>query len=105
MTTFYEIPLAPTPQVFSITLSGVAYRLTVLYRDAAEAGWTLDMAHASGDPLINGIPLVTGVDLLGQYRHLGLGGRLWVQGDDGPDELPSFDDLGVGSHVFWATDS
>ncbi|MGU2444441.1 phage baseplate plug family protein [Burkholderia cenocepacia] len=105
MTTFYEIPLTPDPQTFTVTLSRIIYRLTVQYRAAGGTGWILDIADAGGNPLVNGIPLVTGVDLLGQYAYLGFGGRLWVQGSGNPDNVPTFDDLGVGSHVFWATDS
>ncbi|MBY4728354.1 MULTISPECIES: phage baseplate plug protein [Burkholderia] len=104
MTTFYEIPLTPDPQTFTITLSSVIYRLTVQYRAAGGTGWILDIADANGNALVNGIPLVTGVDLLGQYAYLGFGGRLWVQGAVSPDDVPTFDDLGVGSHVFWVTD-
>lgn len=104
MTTFYEIPLTPDPQTFTVTLSGVIYRLTVQYRSAGGTGWILDVADANGNPLVSGIPLVTGIDLLGQFAYLGFGGRLWVQGGADPDDVPTFDDLGVGSHVFWVTD-
>lgn len=104
-TTFYEIPLTPDPQTLTVTLSGVTYQLTVQYRNAGGTGWIIDIADASGNPLVNGIPLVTGIDLLGQYGYLGFGGRLWVQGAGDPDNVPTFDDLGVGSHLLWATDS
>jgi predicted Zn-dependent protease with MMP-like domain len=104
MATFYEIPLTPDPQRFTVTLSGVDYRMTVQYRDAGGAGWVLDIADATNQPLVSGVPLVTGADLLGQYRHLDFGGRLWVQGAANPDDVPTFEDLGIGSHVFWVTD-
>ncbi|MBU66444.1 MAG: hypothetical protein CL858_13480 [Cupriavidus sp.] len=104
MPNFFEIPLSPDPQRFTITLGGVDYRLTVQYRKAGGAGWVLDIADASNQPLVRGLPLVTGVDLLGQYRHLQFGGRLWVQGAENPDDVPTYDDLGIGSHVFWVTD-
>lgn len=100
----YEIPLSPDPQRFTVTLSGVDYRLTVQYRDAGGAGWMLDIADANNQALVSGLPLVTGVDLLSQYRHLEFGGRLWVQGSANPDEVPTFEDLGIGSHLFWVTD-
>jgi len=100
---YYEIPLSNTPQRFSITLSGVEYQMTVQYRQAGGAGWVLDIADANGVPLVSGIPLVTGTDLLAQYDHLGFGGRLWVQGGATPDDVPTFDDLGTASHVFWVT--
>ncbi|MCA7083386.1 hypothetical protein K7G19_07205 [Cupriavidus sp. DB3] len=104
MPNFFEIPLSPEPQRFTITLSGVDYRLTVQYRKAGDAGWILDIADANNAPLATGIPLVTGIDLLGQYRHLGFAGRLWVQGADDPDNVPTYEDLGIGSHLFWVTD-
>ncbi|MBJ9732512.1 MULTISPECIES: phage baseplate plug protein [Burkholderia] len=104
MTTYLEIPLTPDPQTFTLTLSGIDYQMTIQYREAWGAGWILDVADASGNPLVSGIPLVTGTDLLGQYAYLGFGGRLWVQGAADPDEIPTFDDLGVGSKVYWVTD-
>lgn len=104
MATYLEIPLTPDPQKFTITLSGIDYQLQVQYREAGGAGWILDISDSTGNPLVNGIPLVTGVDLLGQYGYLGFGGRLWVQGANDPDDAPTFDDLGVGSKVYWVTD-
>lgn len=104
MANYFEVPLSPEPQRFTITLGGFDYRLTVQYRKAGGAGWMLDIADATNQPLISGLPLVTGVDLLGQYRHLQLGGRLWVQGAENPDDVPTYGDLGIGSHVFWVTD-
>lgn len=99
----YEIPLTPDPQRFTVTLSSVEYVLTVQYRDAGGAGWVLDIADKNGKPLVSGIPIVTGVNLLEQYSHLGFAGRLWVQGAADPDDVPTFEDLGIGSHVFWVT--
>lgn len=104
MPTFYEIPLTPDPQRFTVTLSGIEYRLTVQYRAAGGAGWVLDVADANNQPMVNGIPLVTGTDLLGQYGYLGFAGRLWVQGAESPDDVPTFEDLGIGSHLLWVTD-
>lgn len=100
----YEIPLTPTPQTFSISLSGAEYQLTFAYRAVGGSGWVLDVASKTGAPLVSGIPLVTGVDLLAQYAYLGLGGRLWVQGAGDPDNQPTFDGLGVGSRLLWIVD-
>lgn len=97
----FEIPLTPTPQRFSITLSGVQYRLAVVWRNAEQGGWVLDVADANGNPIIQGIPLVTGANLLEQYEYLGLSGVLWCQTTDNPDAVPTFDNLGVGSHLYW----
>ncbi|WP_065494709.1 hypothetical protein [Burkholderia sp. CCA53] len=98
----YEMPLSADVQTFNISLSGTIYRLTLVYR--GPAGWVLDIADASDNPLVSGIPLVTGVDLLAQYKYLGFQGRLWVQGAENPDDVPTFEDLGIGSKVYWVTD-
>jgi predicted Zn-dependent protease with MMP-like domain len=99
----FEIPLTPNPQRFNITLSGVQYRLAVVWRNAEQGGWVLDIADVNGNPIIQGIPLVTGANLLEQYDYLGLGGVLWCQTTDNPDAVPTFDNLGVGSHLYWWT--
>lgn len=99
----YEIPLSPTPQRFSITLGGVQYRMTVQYRNINEGGWIMDIADSTGSPIIQGIPLVTGIDLLAQYRHLGISGQLRVQTTSDPDAVPTFDNLGTDSHLYWVT--
>lgn len=104
MPTFYEIPLDPRPQRFSIALAGTTYNLTVRYRNADEAGWTLDIADANKAAIVQGIPLVTGANLLAQYGHLGIGGRLWVQTTDDPDAVPTFDNLGDASKLYFVTD-
>lgn len=101
---YFEIPLAPEPQRFTVTLSGIDYRLTVQYRLAGGAGWVLDIADSNDVPLVSGIPLVTGGDLLAPYRHLGFTGALRVQGASYPDDVPTYEDLGIGSHMYWVTD-
>ncbi|WP_281659636.1 phage baseplate plug family protein [Microvirgula aerodenitrificans] len=98
-----EIPLTPDPQRFTITLSGVDYRLTVRWREAVDGGWTLDIADAAGTPIVRGIPLVTGVDLLKQYRYMGFPGGLFVLTTDDLAAPPTFENLGVGSHLHWVT--
>lgn len=103
----YEIPLSPAPQVFDIVLAGVAYTLTLQWRDAPQAGWVLDIALQSqeqaGTPLVRGIPLVTGADLLAQYGYLSFGGSLIVQTDHNPDAVPTFDNLGTEAHLYFIT--
>ena len=99
----YVIPLSPTPQRFTINLGGIEYGLTVRYRNAMMGGWVVDIADRSGLPMVNGIPLVTGCDLLAQYSHLGFAGELMVQTDDAPDAVPTFENLGDLSHLYWVT--
>lgn len=103
MANFFEIPLSPQPQSFAISLNGVSYNLTLQYRNTTEGGWVLDIADATKKPIVQGIPLVTGVDLLAQYKNLNFGGRLWVQTGDNPDAVPTFLNLGTNAHLYWVT--
>lgn len=100
----FQIPLAPTPQRFGITLEGRELRLTTRFQNVAEGGWTLDIADNQDAPILSGIPLVTGADLLEQYRYLGFKGRLFVQTLNDPDAVPTFDNLGSEALLFWVVD-
>lgn len=104
MATPFEIPLQPaTGQKFTIALAGVTYTLVLHWCDPA-AVWILDIYDAPGDFLIvGGIPLVTGTDLLKAYAWLKFGGQMVVQSDQEPDAVPTFDNLGVTSHLFFVT--
>lgn len=97
----WEIPLSPEPQRLAITLAGVAYVLTVRWRDADQGGWVLDIADGQSVPILAGVPLVTGADLLAQYAHLGFAGELIVQTDHDLDAVPTFENLGDTSHLYF----
>lgn len=99
----YEIPLASKPESFQITLAGVTYKLNVTWRDAPQGGWFVDILDVSGNLIIGGIPLVTGADLLAQYAYLGIGGELWVQTDGDTAAVPTYDNLGRESHLYFVT--
>lgn len=99
--TVVEVPLTAQAETFTISLGGIFYQLTVIYRAATEAGWTLDVADANGSPIVGGIPLVTGCDLLEQYRHLGFTGSLVVQTDHDTDAVPTLSNLGSTSHLYF----
>lgn len=103
MTDFFEIPLSPDPQTFVIALGGEIFRLRFTYATASGGGWILDIFDSNGNALVCGIPLVTGADLLEQYRHLGIPGGLYVQGDPDPDDVPTFENLGSDSTLFWVS--
>jgi len=104
MSTFYSIPLAGIPEKFKITLGGVDYHLTFTYQNTQDGGWYLNIADSLNNPIVNGIPLVTGVNLLAKYPHLGFAGRLWVQTDHAPDSVPTFKNLGTEANLYWVTD-
>lgn len=99
-----RIPTSPLPQRFLITLAaGQTYQMVTQYRDAPEAGWTLDIGEPDGTAIISGIPLVTGINLLAQYQHL-IVGSLFVLSDVEMWAAPGFADLGVSSHLYFDGD-
>jgi len=85
---------------------GNKYDLRLIYRDAADglsqdAGWTLDISDAFDGPLIMGVPMITGADLLAQYAYIGIPGKLWIGTDGDPAAPPTFDDLGTTSNLYY----
>lgn len=103
MSTAFEIPLSPEAQKFTIQLAGVTYNITVSWC-APAACWVFDIADRLDAPIIQGIPLVTGIDLLQQYAYLQFGGGLMVQTDHNPDAVPTLENLGVTGRVYFVTE-
>ncbi len=102
MTTAYEIPTSNIPQVISISLAGVTYKLTNKWNVSGNC-WVLDIADTNSNPILSGIPLVTGVDLLEQYGYLNFGGQLFAQTDHDLTQVPTFTSLGVNGHLYFVT--
>lgn len=100
--TAYEIPLSADSQRFTITLAGVVYNLALTWRSGT--GWVLDIADANSAPLVSGIPLVTGTDLLGQFRYLGIGGKLAVLVEGDIAAVPDYSDLGTEGKLYFITE-
>lgn len=96
---FFSVPALPTPQSFGISLGGLDLNMNLAFKGAA--GWVMDVANNVGDTLLSGVPLVTGGNLLEQFEHLGIPGGLWVQTKNAPDAVPTFDNLGVESFLFY----
>lgn len=95
-----EIPLTADNQQFSIILAGTTWRISITWRDLY---WILDLQN-DGEPVISGIPLVTGADLLAQYGYMGLGFKLVVVCDDSTQDYPTKTDLGGRSHLLVSTE-
>lgn len=96
----YEIPLSPVPQSFTIDLGGTTYNLTVTYNGMSST-WVLDIADINGVPVLQGVPIVTGCDLLGQFGYLNFGGALVAQTDHDPDAIPTQANLGITGRLFF----
>lgn len=65
--------------------------------------WMLDILDSGGVPLLTGLAVVTGADLLDQFAYLGLGGQILAQTDFDPDAVPTFDNLGTVGHLYFVT--
>ena len=104
MATYTEIPLTPSqPQRFTTLLGGTSYNMRFTFDTAQDGCWILDIGDADGNILVAGIPIVSGVDLLAQYTYMGFGGALICTTDRGAGEVPTFDSLGVTSHLYFVT--
>lgn len=102
MTTYYEIPLSSQPRTFRIPIASTTYGFTVRW-NVQNASWVIDIADASGNPIVSGIPMVTGADLLEQYGYLNFGFQLVAQTDNAPNVVPTFEALGTTSHLYAIT--
>jgi hypothetical protein len=100
----FEIPLIAAAQSFATTLVGVTYALKVRWCGPASC-WVLDIADGNNAPIISGIPMITGADLLEQYGYLGIGGQLFVQTDNDTDAVPTFDNLGSLGRLYFVPDA
>ena len=105
MSTVYELPLTPTPQTFRALFPSGRYFVRFIYCDSLEPCWLMDLSDAiTGDPIIAGVPLVPGVDLLEEYAYLNFNFKMWCTVDGDPAGVPNFDDLGTSGHVWIETD-
>lgn len=102
MTTVARLPLRAASQRLSITLAGTPYSLWVRWNRFAEA-WILDIADINNNPIVNGIPLVTGANLLEQYAYLDIGGQLIAQTDSAPLLPPAYNNLGDTANLYFLT--
>lgn len=98
--TSYEIPLTAGAQQFYIVLAGTQYSLTLYWCDPATC-WVLDIDTAAGGSILKALPVVPGIDLLGQYPHLNFGGQLRVQVDGATEATPAYTDLGSAAHLYF----
>lgn len=105
MSAVFEIPLTSRAQKFAIVLASKRYWFSLRWNDAPLGGWILDISDNASAPVVSGIPLITGTDLLAQYAKLGFGGRLFMLTDGDLDAPPTIANLGApgGARMYWVT--
>jgi len=105
MATIAEIPtLSGQPFSENVTWDGVAYALQFHYNSSIQA-WMLDIFDTTGTPLLVGLALVTGCDVLEQFGYLPLGAHtaitvMTIGPGISPDTVPNFTNLGTDGHVY-----
>lgn len=98
MMNIVEIPVSAKNQQFDIRLSGKYYRVRLVYREFC--GWVVGIMSRTGEMILTGIPLVSGVDILEPYRYMGFSGSLFFVCDETAGEL-SHRDLGRGNKLYY----
>jgi hypothetical protein len=93
-----EIPLSPGNQRFKVTLNGIAYQLSLIWRNSSTGGWYLDIGRPDGTPLVMGIPLTLGASIIEQYQHK-ITGQIFVITSDGQN--PTFAGLASTTKLYW----
>jgi hypothetical protein len=109
MRNYFEIPTRPgIPFKERVTLQNVTYSFSFKWNTVSLA-WVLDVYDETGViPIVSGIPIVTGADLLEQFPYLDFGAHavlmaLTIAVGASPDEVPTFENLGVDGHLYYVT--
>lgn len=100
----FVIPLVNLPQQFTIDLAGVTYTLVSKWNDIGQT-WILDILDSAQNPITCGMPFITGADLLEGLQYLGIDGSLIVYTNGMPSAVPTLDNLGVDSNLYFQTDA
>lgn len=97
----FEVPTQPgSPQQQVIPLAGTTYTLLLYWCDP-DGVWMLNIMDTTGDPIVSGLPLITGADMLEQYAYLGIGGMLLAQSDFDWTVPPGLNTLGTTGHLYF----
>ena len=100
--TIFELPLSPEAQNFIIQLGATTYTVDIYWNDDVNGKcWMLDISDSAGNPIVQGIPIITGADLLAQYAYLDFTGQLIAQTATDPDAVPTNTNLGINGNVFY----
>lgn len=108
---YCKIPLTTLPyseQDFKLTLEGkrnINIKLKLRYNDLV-GDWTATVIdNKTGQLLIDTLPLVTGVDLLGQFQYLDIGHAFIRQTTDTELMMPDHKTLGTIFVLDWGDSS
>lgn len=105
---YCKIPITCQPyskQTFKLTLEGgkrnINIKLELRYHDLCDL-WTAAITdNSTGKLLVDMLPLVCGVNLLGQYRHLEIGEAYIIPATDTDLMMPDNQTLGSTFILVW----
>jgi len=100
----FAIPLTNQNLTLQISILNVVYTLTMRWNALANSGnglWFLDINSVNNSPILNGIPCVAGIDLLQQFKYLGIGGHLVAQDINAPDLPITYANLGGSGQLLF----
>ena len=102
--TVFRIPLKNVPQRFEIELAGRSFVMIVRWNPAMP-NWTVCLLDGVTEEfLLNCLPLVTGTDLLAQFRHIGIEGSFLVVTDGDEFATPTLENLGIESNLYYVVE-
>lgn len=95
-------------QVLSVSLNvnntKLSLRLSVSF-NAMGGFWVMNIANQQGVPIMNSIPLVTGVwpgaNILAPYQYLGIGSAYVINSSGTNEDLPGQTSLGADFVLLW----
>ncbi len=101
--TIFEFPLSPNAQQMTVPIGGSELTFRFAWADSPDGGWFVDISRLDGTPLVRGLPLTAGENVLQKFDYLGIGGAIYVQTDADPLIEPTYDNLGLNGRVLLVT--
>lgn len=100
---FLQFPLSARAQTLRLQLGDTTFQFTFRW-NAFSACWIMDVDDADGNPVLHGLPCVTGLDMLAQHwAEMPVPGYIVAQTDGDPSTPPSFDNLGGLGRILFVT--
>lgn len=96
----YNIPVNNQNQISQVQLLNVQYTFRLMWNQFGNC-WYLDISDINDNYLVNSVPLLSGRDILKQFKYLNIGGALIVYNSLNPLLPPGFSDFGVTSFLWF----
>lgn len=100
------IPLTTDPNdtfTSTIPINGENKKFYFFLRYNEEAGyWVMDLSDENKEPVVSSIPLISGINILGQYEYLKIGKAYIVKTDSSLlADKPDVTNLGTTFKLVW----